>query len=394
MAESILQRAHFLERFSCLGADCPDTCCKGWSMQVDDATLLRYESEQPELLDAVATDMSGSFVMRREEGTDACVKLESGLCGIHARLGDRFLGDACHFYPRITRRLGRETLMTATLSCPEIARLALGGEGAMLTAAPVPERLPHTLKNYLAEGLTEEQALAAHRAFLVALDDDSASAPRWMARIASVSRSLTALPAAQWAEAIPFYLKMADMRLPAPEAHPADLFNLLHALVGLVKAANKPISPRLAETIGDMAEMLKVQIDWQQATIQLAPDSAAAAAVLEDVWAEYYSPALQTVLRRWIAAQLSIALFPFGGFGSELADRASVIGVRFATVRLALMAACHKHGALPDEKNTVRIVQAISRVLDHLADPQLSLMIYAETGWLREARLRGILGDA
>ncbi|MGB1540083.1 MAG: hypothetical protein ACPG80_03920, partial [Rickettsiales bacterium] len=48
-----IQRMAFLEQFQCLGAECEDTCCKSWSMQVDAATLERYKTEAPELLDAV-----------------------------------------------------------------------------------------------------------------------------------------------------------------------------------------------------------------------------------------------------------------------------------------------------------------------------------------------------
>jgi len=33
------------------------------------------------------------------------------------------LGDACHFFPRATRSIGERTIMSASMSCPEIARL-------------------------------------------------------------------------------------------------------------------------------------------------------------------------------------------------------------------------------------------------------------------------------
>lgn len=69
------------------------------------------------------------------------------------------------------------------------------------------------------------------------------------------------------------------------------------------------------------------------------------------------------------------------------------MGVRFATIRLALMCACKMHDGLIDEAQQVRIIQSIARVLDHLADPTLSLQIYEEPGWLREGRLRALVGD-
>ncbi len=69
------------------------------------------------------------------------------------------------------------------------------------------------------------------------------------------------------------------------------------------------------------------------------------------------------------------------------------MGVRFAVVSLALMSACAVQGGVLEENDQVRIVQSLARVLDHLADPALSLQIYEEPGWLREGRLRALMGD-
>ncbi len=51
MAEIL--RANVLSQFVCLGERCEDTCCQGWSMQVDEPTRKRYETDAPELLEAI-----------------------------------------------------------------------------------------------------------------------------------------------------------------------------------------------------------------------------------------------------------------------------------------------------------------------------------------------------
>jgi hypothetical protein len=98
---------------------------------------------------------------------------------------------------------------------------------------------------------------------------------------------------------------------------------------------------------------------------------------------------LQPVLKRYIQAQLSQALFPFSGFGQTLTERVSVIGVRLATVKLALATTADMIS--PDR--VVHVIQVLSRFMDHLADPTLTLRIYQETGWIREARLRALIGS-
>ena len=75
-------------------------------MQMDAVTLERYREKAPELLAAVESEPDGSHIMRKDPATGFCVKLEGGLCGIHKTHGETFLGDACYFYPRVTRALG------------------------------------------------------------------------------------------------------------------------------------------------------------------------------------------------------------------------------------------------------------------------------------------------
>jgi len=89
----------------------------------------------------------------------------------------------------------------------------------------------------------------------------------------------------------------------------------------------------------------------------------------------------QPILKNYLQMQLSLSLFPFSGLGSNLSERITIIGVRLATIKLALMSACSiGDGALPQEV-VVRVVQSLSRIMDHLGDPSFSLQIYAETGW-------------
>jgi hypothetical protein len=94
------------------------------------------------------------------------------------------------------------------------------------------------------------------------------------------------------------------------------------------------------------------------------------------------------MLRRYLQAQLAQALFPFSGFGESLTGRITVIGVRYATLKLALATL----GEAPAMDEVVAVVQTLSRFMDHLGDPTLSLQIYQETGWVREPRLRALIG--
>jgi hypothetical protein len=164
-------------------------------------------------------------------------------------------------------------------------------------------------------------------------------------------------------------------------------------LVGLVAASAKTKRPRLDRTIDDMEASLAVTLERESAGMQTSDASLGAWQAMEARWAAEWAPQYEPLLKRWLQAQLAVALFPFGGFGASLSERVSIIGVRFATLKLALMSACQQQGGVLAEDEAVRVVQSLARFMDHLADPALSIQIYTETGWLRESRLRALVGD-
>lgn len=383
-------RTRLVSEFVCLTDSCEDTCCKHWSMQMDAPTFEKYKTQAPDLLSIVEEDADGSLIMRKDKQTGFCAKYDGGKCGVHIERGESFLGDACHFYPRVTRRVGEDVLMSATMSCPEVARLALYSDAPFVLDEMPASRLPHAINDILPDGLSVSDALAVHQLFIAAAQDEGASAEHNFARIASVARSIAMIPKKDWAGAVPFYLRMADGRIAQPEKHPADAFNLLHALCGLVVATKKTVPPRLRETMDEMQAALHVTLDFENAGMELHDDSEALYKKHCVAWQEIEN-AYAPFLKRWLAMQISTACFPFAGLGDSLEEKISIIGVRLATLKLALICACGINEGLVSQNIVVRIVQSLSRLLDHLGDPAFSLQIYAETGWIRESRMRGLL---
>ncbi|HEV2416777.1 MAG TPA: flagellin lysine-N-methylase [Terriglobia bacterium] len=380
----------FLSRFKCIGMECEDPCCTGWNMQVDTLTRRRYEACG--LIDSV-TGEGEAAVMKRDPKTGCCVKFEGGLCAIQREFGEQFLGDACYFYPRTTRSLGGTLAMTATLSCPEIARLALFGENPFEETTTQVDRLPEKIRDYLPSGLTSAQAAGIHRAFMGAALRAGATPESNFMRIFAAAECLSQLDPAGWPNAVMSQLAQDNALLPPPEPRPTDAVYLLQALCGLVAAAQCVHRPRLMHTIRDIERALHSTIRWDTLAIASLPDSGHATQALHARWKAEWQVGYAGLLKRYLAMQVSLAFFPFAGFGNTLTERAAIIGIRLATVRLALMSLCQAAQGAPPSDEVVRVVQSISAFLDHLAEPEFSLKIYAETGWLKGARLRGVLED-
>lgn len=387
-----IHKTPYVATFECLGADCADTCCKGWGMQLDVETKEKYE-KIPELQDAFDTG-EAEWIMKRDPKTDYCTKFDNGLCSIHAKYGDDMLGDACNFFPRITRKVGSEMLMTASLSCPEVARLALLQENSTNNVEGTTNRVPASLIDYASSEISDTDMLAVHQGFVNACTDDTAaSSERCVSRILSVLVSMEMLGKNSWAAAVPFYLNNADSRLQASEQSLNDPFNLLYALVGLIEASRPTSRPRLEQTIAEMESALKVTFTKDPLMIQSNEDSYPAWQNMQQRWDDEWSSELDIILKRWLRAELSTSFFPFAGLGNTKAERGILMAVRFATVRLALQSSCVAHNGIPPEEEIIRVVQSLARFLGHLADPTLSLKIYEETGWVKEARLRALVGD-
>lgn len=280
--------------------------------------------------------------------------------------------------------------MTATLSCPEIARLALWGDNPFTPNTIDAPRLPQSLQDYLPEGLTAEQALGIHQLFLNAALEEGMTAEQSFLRMFAVSQSLARIPTDAWPDAAPFYFQHADASLPKPEPRATDPVYLLQALCGLVAAAKYAHHTRLMQTIADMEKALHVTIRWDTLAIATLPDSEYAAKALLARWRDTWRRQHTTLLKRYLAMQASLALLPFAGFGPSLPERVAIIGIRMATVRLALMSILDTAGSTATANDIVRAVQSISRFLDHLGSPDFSLKIYQETQWLSGSRLAGL----
>lgn len=395
MGKYTVQQINLLKEFQCTGDKCPDTCCKGWGMQLDDVMYKRYRNEKEELLSAVVVENAGR-VMRRDPKTHYCIKFDSGLCGIHSKYGDEFLGDACFFYPRVTKKFGDDLhTMSATLSCPEIARIALYGDSPYSKVNEVSvDRVPESIRDYLpSDGKSADVDDILQNLILVA-DDEDTQPEISMMKIVSTMQSLKYLEKEQWGAAIPFYLRTIEERFPNPEVHDSDPYKLFHALFALAGAAkirNKEF--RLNDTIDNMADKLDLTLEWSNLTISNNASDLSSYQRLKGRWGIKAEDELSQVLRRWIQAQLSMISLPFIDFDEDITDRAMIIGVRFTTIRLALMCSVADDGTPPDSEQVVFIIQSISRLLDHIGDPTLSINLYKDAGWNRESRMYGLLSN-
>lgn len=383
-------KPRYLDNFSCTGPACPDNCCNRFTVLVDPATLKKYETSAPELLDFVTEKDGIGKVLAFDKQTGCCPKMEAGSCTIHANYGSHFLTDVCHLYPRITRKLGHELVMSGTVSCPEIARLALFEEDAFETVPSETDRVPFNVKDYLPSELNAPQADALNKK-IISLVEQSDSAEQFLSKMAFFIMRFGEQPLEKWGETFDAGWKMMDVMVPAGQADDRDPFFLLIALTTLLTAGKIKPSQRLSEVLGMIEVALNCTIDADMATVDMQPDSMQRAAELKQLWDENYSSNLQPILKKLVMAKLHSSLYPFAGLGENPQQKISWFIIHFATIRIGLMALCAARGEMPDQDGIIQVVQTITRVLDHLNNLDFALPMVEEAGWLETQRLIGLL---
>ena len=129
----------YYHQFHCIASACPDSCCKEWDVDVDDASAVRYRALPGALGDRlreVLQDTDDGTVMTIQDGRCPMWR-QDGLCRIQAELGHEALCSVCRQFPRLTHDYGDFIERDLELSCPEAARLILSGDDT-LTAQEVP----------------------------------------------------------------------------------------------------------------------------------------------------------------------------------------------------------------------------------------------------------------
>ena len=130
----------YFDSFRCIASSCPDSCCKEWDVQIDEASAALYRALPGALGDCLRSHLvvaDGETFMSIVDGRCPMWRGD-GLCRIQAELGEDSLCKTCRDFPRLTHDYGSFTEYALELSCPEAARIILGTPDPMPVTLEVP----------------------------------------------------------------------------------------------------------------------------------------------------------------------------------------------------------------------------------------------------------------
>ena len=124
----------YYDRFRCIAADCPDSCCRGWDVVIDSETEAFYQSLDgafgKRIRDSIYTDADGDRVFSLKEGKRCPFWGDDKLCEIFKTVGEEHLCKTCAQFPRLSMEFFDFCEHSLALSCPEAARLILSTDDA------------------------------------------------------------------------------------------------------------------------------------------------------------------------------------------------------------------------------------------------------------------------
>ncbi len=114
----------YFDKFQCIAAACPDSCCKEWAVDVDPKTADAYRALPGALGNKLRSMLTDDNTMVLQDRRCPMWR-QDGLCEIQAQLGHDALCKTCRDFPRICHDYGDFAEYGLELSCPEAAKLIL-----------------------------------------------------------------------------------------------------------------------------------------------------------------------------------------------------------------------------------------------------------------------------
>lgn len=118
--------------FTCIGGDCPDSCCTGWDIDIDKKTFKAYKKlkiDDPLYRNRECSSKDIDYGRIAVDREHRCPFLNhKNLCRIYEQYGEQALSNICYSFPRIYNSLNKRFELSLHMSCPEAARLLVQHE--------------------------------------------------------------------------------------------------------------------------------------------------------------------------------------------------------------------------------------------------------------------------
>lgn len=132
-----LAKPQYFDEFKCIASECPDSCCTGWDIAIDEDAYNKYKSCKDNELQPILQNkiiINNKSIQNSTYTPYALIELDNHtcpfltnqkLCLIQKNLNEDALSITCSNYPRNMNIVDETVERYLCVSCPEAARLIL-----------------------------------------------------------------------------------------------------------------------------------------------------------------------------------------------------------------------------------------------------------------------------
>lgn len=115
----------YYNRFTCIADKCPDTCCAGWAIVIDEKTLDSYMDMPGEAGEYIRDKVDFEENIYKRHGERCAFLNDCNLCDLIINQGEDKLCKTCTRYPRHFEEYGDLVEAALSMSCPVAAKLII-----------------------------------------------------------------------------------------------------------------------------------------------------------------------------------------------------------------------------------------------------------------------------
>lgn len=118
----------FYRDFACIAGACPDSCCQGWEVDADAASMNFYRTLPPSeirerIFSVLDKDEYGNTIFRLAKQKRCPFLNADNLCDMHIAIGGEHTPYTCRTFPRFINDFGGLREMGLSFSCPVAAEM-------------------------------------------------------------------------------------------------------------------------------------------------------------------------------------------------------------------------------------------------------------------------------
>ena len=117
---------HYFKKFQCTASACPDTCCAGWEIVIDEKSVKKYKRVKGPFRNRLHNSIDWKNTVFKQYRHRCEFLNDENLCDIYREAGPAMLCKTCRTYPRHVEEYEGLREISLSLSCPPCAELILG----------------------------------------------------------------------------------------------------------------------------------------------------------------------------------------------------------------------------------------------------------------------------